>query len=125
MAGMSETCNHVAAAMFRIEAAVRLGLTNPACTTSSANKWLPCHKEVAPVKMKNLNFNREDFGQRGKKKRSLVSTPKKVFNPVKDTNIKLLTLSGIAKALEEVAPQSIIFTAVPKPKVDFVREVFN
>ena len=29
MAGMSETCNHVAAAMFRIEAAVRLGLTNP------------------------------------------------------------------------------------------------
>ena len=95
MAGMSETCNHVAAAMFRIEAAVRLGLTNPACT-SSANQWLPCHKEVVPVKIKNLNFNREDFGQRGKKKRSLVSTPKKVFNPVRDSNKKLLTLSCIA-----------------------------
>ena len=47
MAGMSETCNHVAAAMFRIEGAVRLGLTNPA-STSTANEWLPCHKEVAP-----------------------------------------------------------------------------
>ena len=34
MAGMSETCNHVAVAMFCIEAAVRLGLTNPACTSS-------------------------------------------------------------------------------------------
>ena len=61
MAGMSETCNHVAAAMFRIEAAVRLGLRNPACT-SSTNEWFPCHKEVAPVKVKNMNFNREDFG---------------------------------------------------------------
>ena len=30
MAGMSQTCNHVAVAMFRIEAAVRMGLTNPA-----------------------------------------------------------------------------------------------
>ena len=124
MAGMSETCNHVAAAMFRIEAAVRLGLTNPACT-SSANEWLPCHKEVAPVKIKNLNFNREDFGQRGKKKRSLVSTPKKVFNPIRNTDRKLLTLTSIAKAIEEVAPQSILFTAVPKPKIDFVREVLT
>ena len=55
MTGMSETCNHVAAAMFRIEAAVRNGLTNPACT-SSANKWLPSHQEVAPVKVKNLKL---------------------------------------------------------------------
>ena len=29
MAGMSQTCNHVAAAMYRVEAAVRNGLTNP------------------------------------------------------------------------------------------------
>ena len=124
MAGMSETCNHVAAAMFRIEAAVRNGFTNPACT-SSANKWLPSHQEVAPVKVKNLNFSREDFGQRGKKKRSLVSTPKKKFNPLIDNNKKLLTLTDIGKALEEVAPQSIVFTALPQPKIDFVREVLT
>ena len=57
--------------MYRIEAAVRNGLTNPACT-SSANERLPCHQEVASVKIKNLNFNREDFVLRGKMKRSLV-----------------------------------------------------
>ena len=33
MAGMSQSCNHVAALLFRVEAAVRLGLTNPSCTT--------------------------------------------------------------------------------------------
>ena len=109
--------------MFR-EAAVRTGLTNPACT-STENQWLPCRQEVAPVKIKNINFSREDFGQRGKKKRSLVSTPKKRFNPLINNNCKFLTLTDIAKALEDVAPQSIIFTDVPKPKVDFVREVLT
>ena len=40
MAGMSGTCNHVAAIFFRVEAAVRLGLTNPACTTKVVNGYL-------------------------------------------------------------------------------------
>ena len=37
MAGMGETFNHVADAMYCVEAAVRIGLTNPACT-SNANE---------------------------------------------------------------------------------------
>ena len=45
------------------------------------------------------------------------------FNPLIDNNKKLLTLTDIGKALEEVAPQSIVFTALPQPKIDFVREV--
>ena len=104
MAGSSETCNHVAAAMFRVEAVVRNGLTNPACTCNSANQCLPTHQNVAPVKVKNTNFSREDFGQRGKKKRPLVSTLKNKFNPLVDNNQRLLTLTDIGKALEEVAP---------------------
>ena len=32
MAGMSQTCNHVAAALFKIESAVRRGLNSPSCT---------------------------------------------------------------------------------------------
>ena len=81
MAGMGETCNHVAAAMFRVEAAVCTGLTNPSCT-SSANKQLPFRNDIDPAKMKDLNFDREDFAQRGKKKRPLVTSPKKKFNPL-------------------------------------------
>ena len=45
MVGMSETCNHVTAVMFRVEAAVRNDLENPSCT-SSANEWLPCRKNM-------------------------------------------------------------------------------
>ena len=65
MAGMGETFNHVAAAMYRIEFAVRIALANPACT-SKANEWLPNQKTIEPKNIKDLDFNREDFGQRGK-----------------------------------------------------------
>ena len=37
MAGLGETCNHVAASMYRIETAVRIGLTDPP-STSNANE---------------------------------------------------------------------------------------
>ena len=65
MAGMGETFNNVAAAMYRIEFAVRIALANPACT-SKANEWLPNQKTIEPKNIKDLDFNREDFGQRGK-----------------------------------------------------------
>lgn len=125
MAGMGETCNHVAAAMFHIEAAVRTGLTNPSCT-SSANEWLPCRKNVEqPLKLKDINFSREDFAERGKKKRALVASPKKKFDPLANCNKKPLSLFDVAAALEDIAPDSILFTAVPKPEIDFVREIIK
>ncbi len=76
MAGMSQVCNHVAAAFFRVEAAVRLGLNNPSCT-SQACAWLPNNKEVKSVKIKDLKLGRADFGARGKKKTELSCSPKK------------------------------------------------
>ena len=51
MAGMGQSCNHVAAAMYSIEAAVRNGLTNPSCT-STANQCLPIHEDIQPMKIK-------------------------------------------------------------------------
>lgn len=56
------------------------------------------------------------------KKRALVSTPKKTFDPLVDCNTKLLQLTDIANAVQEIAPESILFTAVPKPEVDFCCE---
>ena len=76
MAGTGQSCNHVAAAMDRIEAAVRNGLNN-STSTSTANQWLPNHKDVQPIRVKEMNFGREGFCHRGKKKRPFVSTPKK------------------------------------------------
>ena len=76
MTGMSGTCNRVAAMLFRVEAAVRLGFTNPACTTKSC-EWLPNREDVQSTKVKNLSFCLDDFGKRGKKSRRLATTPKK------------------------------------------------
>ena len=52
---MGERCDHVAAAKFRVEAAVCPGLTNPSCT-SSANK---CKKDIKSTKIKGLNLDIE------------------------------------------------------------------
>ena len=63
MAGMGETRNHVGAGMYRVEAAVRIGLTNPACI-SDANEWLPNRRTIELKKLKDLDFTRKNFGQR-------------------------------------------------------------
>ena len=63
------SCNHVAAAMYRIEAAVRNRLNYHSCI-STADQWLPNHRDIQPMKVKDMNFGREDFCQRGEKKRS-------------------------------------------------------
>ena len=66
MAGMSGTCNHVAALLFPVEAAVRLGLTNPSGTTKSC-ELLPNRKNVQCTKVKNLSFSHNDFGKQWQK----------------------------------------------------------
>lgn len=50
---MSETCNHIDALLFRVDAAVTCGLTNPSCTAKTC-EWLPNRKEVRPKNMVDL-----------------------------------------------------------------------
>ena len=48
----------------------------------------------------------------------------KKFNPISNYSTKL-NLQAVAKALKEIAPNSIIFNAVSKPDIDFSLEVVN
>ena len=89
MARMSSTCNHVAAALFRVEAAMRLGLNNPVFTTKAC-EWLPNRKDMQAVKSKDLNFNRDDFAKRRKKSKKMLSTPKRNYNALINNNQKTL-----------------------------------
>ncbi|KAK2180565.1 hypothetical protein NP493_437g00005 [Ridgeia piscesae] len=56
MAGLGESCSHVAALLFKVEAAVRLGYTRRACTE------LPCYwnndfvKKVKPAPVHSIQF---------------------------------------------------------------------
>eukprot|EP00794_Sanderia_malayensis_P019455 gene19455-biopygen14438 len=115
MAGMSQTCNHVAAALFRIESASRLGLNNPSCT-STACEWLPNSKPVEPVRIKNLKLKRHCFGKRGKISQEPNSVQKRNFNPIAKSDYKL-DLSTVASALKTICKESdsMLFTASPKP----------
>lgn len=128
MAGMGSTCNHVAAALFRVEAAMRLGLSNPACTTKPC-QWLPNRTSVDPCKAKNINFNRDDFSKRGKQVKKINSTPKKEFNPLINsrTSVSGLSFEEMIKSFEEsnIISETILSTAVPKPEIDFYREVMT
>ena len=115
MAGLSQTCNHVAAALFRIEAASRLGLNNQSCT-SKACEWLPNNKAVKPIKIKDLKLCRDGFGTRAKKKGTkLNSSPRKRYDPLANNEHKL-KLEDIANALQEVCDESdcLIFSAIAK-----------
>ena len=63
--------------------------------------------------------------KREKKKRPLVASPKKWFDPLKNCDLKPLSIKDFAEAISKVSPQSILHTAVPKPKVYFVRELIS
>ena len=63
------------------------------------------------------------WAQHDKKKTPLVASPKKTFNPLAKLDKKPLSLIGFASALEEIAPNGILFTAVPELKIDFVWEI--
>ena len=114
MAGMAQTCNHVAAALFRLEASCRLGLTNPSCT-SKACEWLPSNRKVTPIKIKDMKLSRNDFGKRGKAKRDLNPSPKKKYDPLSECNFKLC-LDDIATAIRPICDETdcILFSAFPK-----------
>eukprot|EP00111_Clytia_hemisphaerica_P001069 TCONS_00003065-protein len=128
MGGMISTCNHVSAALFRLETALRLGLSNPACT-ATPNDWLPNRSEVTPCKISNMNLNRDDIRKRGKKQqRKLLATSKKNYKPICDDNDdggKILNFNSVIDSLGDMVYGTTLCMAIPKPEIDFVREVIS
>lgn len=119
MAGMSQTCNHVAAALFRIESACRMGLNNPPCT-SKACAWLPNNQPVKPMKISDLKLGRDNFGKKRKTTAQLNSSKKRKFNPIAKSNYKL-SITDIADAVKSVCKDSescLLLTILPKMNTD-------
>ena len=59
------------------------------------------------------------------KKRPLAALPKKRADQLKNCDSKPLSIKDFAKAINKVFPQNILHTAVPKPKVDFIKELIS
>ena len=122
MASMGEICNDVAAAIYRVEAAVWIGLTNSACA-SNVNPMSGCQIEkLFNQKNKRFRFQLKKFYPEREKKR-LVASPKTRFDPLKICDSKPLSINDSAEAINKISPQSILHTPVLKRKVDFVRSL--
>jgi len=56
---MSQTCNHIAAMLFKIEAAYKLGISNPSCTSLECVWNAPTKKSGAlNIKLQDMNFSK-------------------------------------------------------------------
>ena len=116
VAGIGQTCNRVAAALFRIEATVHMGFSNPSCTSTTC-EWLPNDTQVKSEKIKDLKLAYGNFERPREKPKELNLSPKKMYNPTMNFE-KSLTLTDICTALKSVckADESINFAAEFKDK---------
>ena len=59
--GLYGTCNHVAGVLFRVEAAILTGLSNPTCTSVSAAWNIPSTKRlIIPDEISKFIFTNEN-----------------------------------------------------------------
>ena len=60
--GLYGSCNHVAGLLFRVEAAVLTGLSNPTCTSVSAAWNIPStKKQIMPDEISKFTFTNETY----------------------------------------------------------------
>ena len=114
----------MAAALFRVETAMRLELTNLACTTKAC-ELLPNKNDVQPLKIKDLNFSRDNFAKREKKKKKMLSIPKRIYDLLINNNQKTSSFLDIATPVKKATPDSVLSAALLKPKIGFVRKVVS
>lgn len=58
---LSQTCNHVAALLFKLESAYRLDLSNPSCTTSKCSWSSPASKKPVFCTMDEMSFKKPSY----------------------------------------------------------------
>uniref|UniRef100_A0A8C6TKY7 Uncharacterized protein n=1 Tax=Neogobius melanostomus TaxID=47308 RepID=A0A8C6TKY7_9GOBI len=101
MAGLGEVCSHVAALLFKMEIAVRLGLTSRSVTDESC-KWNNAfRKELEPVTITNLQHLIK--GKRTKPVPSIVPSGKDSLPDL-----------SILQSLHGVCPDAVFFTTIPR-----------
>ncbi|XP_067933338.1 uncharacterized protein [Watersipora subatra] len=80
VAGLSQTCNHIAALMFKIESAFRLDISNPACTNTACAWKGPSSRKTVFMKVADMSFKKPSHksGKGGKEKSIKKSTTSRV-----------------------------------------------
>ena len=88
-------------------------------------EWLLNRKNVRPVKIEDMDLNRQDFCKARETAKRLLTAPKKNHDPLVQPQKRPLDFHDFADKLKDIIPGSVLNTAVPKSKLDFVRELFS
>jgi len=105
MAGLGQVCSHVAAVLFKVEAAVKLGFTSLS-STSEACKW-------------NKQFRKEIDVKPVSEMGDLVkSGSKKAVTSVTSSSTDPLPAAEILMSLKQCCPDAVFFTTIPKLEDD-------
>lgn len=72
---LGETCSHVGAVLFKVEASVRLGITAVACTSAACEWNNVCVKNIEAARIKEIMFYKSEAKENltGKRKRTPTS----------------------------------------------------
>ena len=89
-AGLLGCCNHVIGMLFRLEAAVKNGTTNPSCTSLLAQWNVPTGSKTNLVHkpVRDLVFNRHEYGKTGDETGENISTANDMYHNFKAYNKK-------------------------------------
>ena len=111
MAGFGSACNHIAALLFKLEAAAHFHLKQATASTSQLCAWKASRTHVLPAPLLAIDFSRP-------RKKSLPKYQKKTAKPrscsyldptVGDDGIPILML----KKLHSIYVKAAVFTSLP------------
>ena len=98
MAGLGESCSHIAAVLFKIEAAVRGGYTTSACTDEPC-QWNACFvKKVEAAPVARINFYKDPVKERLRRSKNI--RPRQPAPPSEEQ--KYIFLQSLAEGPENV-----------------------
>lgn len=101
MAGLGEVCSHVAATLFKVEMAVKLGLNKAACTDEACqwNRTFRKQLDVNPISEQLHLF-------KGRRKLSVTSTAASSNDPLPSDDVLF--------SLKAACPKAAFFSTIPK-----------
>ena len=100
MSGLGEVCSHVGALLFKVDMAVKLGLTQKS-STSKACEWNKTfRKEVQPTPIADMD--------------TLKGSCKKPVESVSATGTSPLPPLDVLESLQQVCPSACFFSVIPK-----------
>ncbi|KAL5021765.1 hypothetical protein ScPMuIL_000920 [Solemya velum] len=81
-AGMLGSCNHIAGMLFRVEAAVKTGMTKPTCTSQISTWNVPSKKiTMKPLRVSDASWTKDHYKKTGSSRKPSLDA-KKSFTPL-------------------------------------------